>query len=40
MGAVVLTGDSGILLKEVQVEGEEPTTADKVFNSLGMTAGR
>lgn len=38
-GSVVLTGDSGLLVQEVQLEGEQPRCAADVLNTVGQTLG-
>ena len=39
VGSLVLTGDGGVLLKDVQLEGEEVAKASSVLNSLSQTLG-
>ena len=39
-GAVVLTGDGCLLVREVQLEGGEPRRADELLRSLSITLGR
>jgi hypothetical protein len=40
LGSEVLAGDGALLLRTVQIEGEERVCASDVLNRVGMTLGR